>query len=95
MVIHSHYPPMPTDVSDRVREIAQYRDTDESAVIQQAVESGIETLWRDVVIAKYLDGDLTREEAVNELGADVIHRVDRAKDAIDEDIEWGLEELRA
>lgn len=86
---------MPPDVSDRVREIAQYRDTDEAAVIQQAVESGVETLWRDVVIAKYLDGDLTREAAIDELGADVIHRVDQAKDAIDEDIEWGLEELRA
>ena len=43
---------MSTDVSDRVREIARYRETDESAVIQEAVETGVETLWRDVVVSK-------------------------------------------
>lgn len=86
---------MATDVSDRVREIARYRDTDESAVIQEAVETGVETLWRDVVVSKYLDGDLGREEACEELGVEVIDRVDQAKSAVSEDIEWGLDELRA
>lgn len=86
---------MATDVSDRVREIARYRDTDESAVIQEAVETGVETLWRDVVVSKYLNGDLSREKACEELGVDVIDRVDQAKSAVNEDIEWGLDELRA
>lgn len=86
---------MATDVSDRVREIARYRETDESAVIQEAVETGVETLWRDVVVSKYLSGDISREEACDELGDDVVNRVDQAKDAIHEDIEWGLDELRA
>lgn len=86
---------MGTDVSDRVREIARYRNAEEAAIIQRAVEAGVETLWRDVVIAKYLDGDISREEASDELGADVIKRVDQAKSAIDDDIEWGMDELSA
>lgn len=86
---------MGTDVSDRVREIARYRETEEAAIIQRALEAGIETLWRDVVIAKYLDEEISREEASDELGADVINQVDQAKSAIDEDLEWGMDELSA
>jgi hypothetical protein len=52
---------MTTDsVSDRVRELAQHLGIDESEVIQRAVE----TFYRDMIISRYLDGDLTREEAV-------------------------------
>ncbi|GAB6863310.1 hypothetical protein ACFR97_16790 [Haloplanus litoreus] len=82
---------MATDsVSDRVRELAQHLGIDESEVIQQAVETGVETLYRDMIISRYLDGDLTREEAVGELGANVVDQVDSARDAIEEDVEWGL-----
>jgi hypothetical protein len=77
-------------VSDRMRELAQHLGIDESEVIQQAVETGVETLYRDMIISRYLDGDLTREEAVDELGADVVDQVDSARDAIEEDVEWGL-----
>lgn len=80
---------MATDVSDRVREIARYREADESEIIRRAVE----TLWRDVVVSKYLGGDIAREEACEELGTDVVNRVDRAKAAIDEDVGWGLDGL--
>ena len=86
---------MATDVSERVREVARFRDTDESAVIQEAVETGVETLWRDVVVSKYLNGDLSRDAACDELGVEVVNRVDQAKSAVHEDIEWGLDELRA
>jgi predicted transcriptional regulator len=89
-VIKDYYPLMATDVSDRVREIAQYRDSDESHIIQKAVETGVEDLWRDVIISKYIAGDLTREEAIEAVGHDVIQRVDTAKVAIKEDVEWGL-----
>jgi hypothetical protein len=77
-------------VSDRVRELAQHLDTNESEVIQQAVEAGVETLYRDMVISQYLDGEITREEAMDELGVDVVEEVDSARDAIEEDVEWGL-----
>ena len=86
---------MGTDVSDRVREIARYRETEESTIIQRAVEAGIDTLWQDVVISKYIDGEISREEACAELEADVINQVDQAKSAIDEDIEWGMDDLSA
>lgn len=74
---------MGAEVSERVRKIARHRDLDESEIIQQAVEQGLVDLWRDVVIDRYLAGDLSREEAVEELGPDVIRDVDRAKTAVE------------
>lgn len=82
---------MATDsVSDRVRELTQYLGVDESEVIQQAVETGVETLYRDMVISRYLDGDITREKAIDELGVDVVENVESAREAIEDDVEWGL-----
>lgn len=83
---------MATDVSDCVREIARYRDTGESDVIQEAVERGVDTLWRDVVISKYLDGAISREEAVAELGEDLVREVETARQAVEDDVAWGLGE---
>lgn len=77
-------------VSERVRELARHRGVEESEVIQQAVETGIETLYRDLIISRYLDGAMSREEAVDELGADILDEVVAAREAIEEDVEWSL-----
>lgn len=86
---------MTTDISNRVREIARYRDSEESAVIEQALERGLEDLWRDVVVARYLDGKIDRETAIEEVGRDVVDRADAASDAVDADIEWAFGEESA
>lgn len=83
---------MSSDVSDRVREIAQYRGTEESSVIQEAVERGVEELWRDIVIRRYLDGDLSRSAAIDRLGQETVAEVDQARDAVEADVSWGLGE---
>ena len=77
-------------VSERVRELAEHHELDESVVIQQAVESGVETLYRDMLISRYLADEITREEAIEQLGVDVVEEVESARDAIEEDVEWGL-----
>ena len=83
---------MATDtVSDRVRKLAEHHNTDESTVIQQAVETGVETLYRDMLISKYLADEITLEEAVDELGVEVVEDVKSARNAIEEDVKWGLQ----
>lgn len=82
---------MAAEVSERVREIARHRDLDESEIIQQAVEQGVEDLWRDVVVDRYLAGEIDREEALEELGPEYLREVERAKTAVESDVEWGLE----
>lgn len=81
---------MASEVSERVRTLASERGVEESAIIQEAVEAGLASLWREHVIRQYLDGDRSRAEAVDELGEDVVRDVDRVRDAVDADVEWGL-----
>ena len=83
---------MPTEtVSERVHELAEHHDLDESVVIQQAVEAGVETLYRDMVVSRYLADEIAREEAVEQLGADVVNEVETARDAVEDDVRWGLQ----
>jgi predicted transcriptional regulator len=78
-------------VSDHVRELAEHHDIDESAVIQRAVETGVETLYRHMLVRRYLADEITREEAVDQLGVEVVQEVESARDAVEEDVEWGLQ----
>lgn len=78
-------------VSDRVRELAEHHNIDESTVIQQAVETGVETLYRDMLVSRYLADEITREEAIEQLGVEVVEEVESARDAVEEDVEWGLQ----
>lgn len=78
-------------VSERVRELAEHHEMDESAVIQRAVEAGVETLYRDMVVSRYLSDEITREEAIEQLGIEVVEEVESARDAVEEDVKWGLQ----
>ena len=83
---------MTTDaVSDHVRELADHHDIDESAVIQRAVETGVETLYRNMLVRRYLADEITREEAIDQLGVEVVEEVGSARDAVEEDVKWGLQ----
>ena len=83
---------MATDaVSDHVRELAEHHDIDESAVIQRAVETGVETLYRNMLVRRYLADEITREEAIDQLGVEVVEKVESARDAVEEDVKWGLQ----
>jgi hypothetical protein len=75
-------------LSDRVRTLARHHGIEESAVLRQAVERGIETLYREMLISRYLEGELSRKEAVDELGAVTVDEVDTAREAIEADIDW-------
>jgi hypothetical protein len=81
---------MGADLSDRVREIAAARDMPESAVMEEAIERGVEALYQDIVLGQYLDGQIDREEAVELVGESLVRRADAEMEAVTEDIEWGL-----
>lgn len=81
---------MAADISDRVREIADARGLPESEVFERALERGLEALWKDLVLAQYLDGDLDRDEAIERVGRAKVERADREREAVEEDVRWGL-----
>ena len=77
-------------VSERVRELAEHHDIDESEVFQRALETGVERLYRDLLVSRYLAEEISLERAVEALGADVVDDVDSAREAIEDDVAWGL-----
>lgn len=81
---------MAADLSDRVREIADARGLPESEVFEKALERGLEDLWRDVVLSQYFDGELSREDAISRLGRATVERAERERDAVEDDVDWGL-----
>ena len=81
---------MAAEISDRVREIANARGLPESEVFSRALERGLEDLWEDFVLARYLDGDLDREEAIEYVGRTKVERVEQERDVVAEDVDWGL-----
>lgn len=78
-------------VSERVRELAEHHGMDESTVIQQAVESGVETLYRNMIVSRYLADEISRTEAIDHLGVEVVKEVEASREAIEDDVNWGLQ----
>ena len=81
---------MAAEISDRVREIAEVRGLPESEVFEQALERGLEDLWENLVLARYFDGELDREEAVEHVGRTKVQRAEREREVVEEDVDWGL-----
>ncbi|GAA0218941.1 ribbon-helix-helix protein, CopG family [Halobaculum roseum] len=81
---------MAVDLTERVQEIAKARDVSESEVLEQALERGVETLWQDLVLSRYLNDEIPREEAVELAGVDRVKRAEREAEAVEEDVRWGL-----
>ena len=81
---------MAAEISDRVRELAEARGLPESEVFEQALERGLEDLWEDLVLARYLDDELAREKAIERVGRTKVGRVERERGVVEEDVDWGL-----
>lgn len=81
---------MAAEISDRVREIAEARDLPESEVFERALERGLEDLWEGLVLKKYLDGEIDREEAIEQVGRTKVERAEREQEIVAEDVDWGL-----
>jgi hypothetical protein len=81
---------MAAEISDRVREIAEACGLPESEVLERALERGLEDLWGDLVLAQYLDSELDREDAIEHVGRTKVERVDREREVVEEEVDWGL-----
>ena len=53
-------------------------------------ERGPENLWEDLVLARYLDGELAREKAIERVGRTKVERAEREHEVVEEDADWGL-----
>lgn len=77
-----------TEFMERVEEIAHDRKVSESHVLEEAIEYGVKELWKKDVLAKYVRGELSREEAIDKVGLELVKKADKELEAVEEDIEW-------
>nr|WP_233340514.1 hypothetical protein [Haloprofundus sp. MHR1] len=83
---------MATDLTERVQEIAEARDIPESEILEQALERGVEDLWVDLVLSRYINDEIDRETAISLVGRDRVKRAERELQAVEDDVRWGLNE---
>ena len=81
---------MAVDISDRVQEIAEARNLQESEVFGQALERGLEDLWEELVLTQYLDGTRERAEAIEHVGRAKVERAEQEQEIVLDDVDWGL-----
>lgn len=81
---------MAADLTERVRKLAAASDLSEAEILERALERGVEDLWVDLVLSRYLDGEIDREEAIAAVGHDHVRRAERETEAVEDDVRWGL-----
>jgi hypothetical protein len=70
--------------------LAKERKEDVATIIANAVKIGIEKIRQETILERYLKKVITREEAIKLVGVEVVKLAERQREAILEDVEWGL-----
>lgn len=77
-------------LTEKLTYVATSHDEDQEAVLARALSKGVEILFREARISDYLAGRCDREQALDDLGPDLLERVEAQKEAFDRDLEWAL-----
>ena len=56
-------------------------------MFERALERGLEDLWEDLVLARYLDGELDCGEEIDRVGRTNVERAEREREAAEEDVD--------
>jgi len=70
--------------------LAKEREEDVTTIIANAVKIGIEKIGQETILERYLKKRITREEAIKLVGMELVRLAEREKEAVLEDVEWGL-----
>ena len=81
---------MKTALNEQLDEVIQLSGGDPSAVLSEALTAGMKQVYLDAVLAAYFQGRLSREDAVERVGAGLVLRADEELRFAKSDIEWGL-----
>lgn len=79
------------DVTTYLEQLAKETHQAETEIIAQAIEIGLRQLWRDYVLARYLEGKISREEAIKHVGIEAVEIAEQQKQALLEDIAWAFD----
>lgn len=78
------------DLAKKIDSLSHEKNMSESQIIEEALEYGLNEMWIEYILSKYLRGDIDKEEAVKLVGLNRVKRAEREVQIIKEDVEWGL-----
>ena len=79
-----------TSITPFLESLVRETHKSESEVVALAIEAGLRQLWREQVLAKYLLGQITRAQAAESVGADLVELAEKQHRAAKEDTEWAM-----
>jgi hypothetical protein len=71
-----------------LEELVRRTHKTEAEVKAMAMETGLRQLWREQILDQYLHGQITRDQAVESIGAVWVDMADRQRQAMQEDLQW-------
>lgn len=81
-----------TESLDRLEVLVRETSRSEEELIALAIREGVKQLWRERTLARYVRGQISREEAVREAGIDWVELAELQREAMLEDLKWAMEE---
>jgi hypothetical protein len=78
------------EVIDYLEALVRNTQKTETELVAMAFKTGLRQLWREQVLARYLQGAISREEAIQQVGIDWVDLAERQHAAMLEDVEWAM-----
>ena len=72
--------------------LSRETDKSESEVMTIAFQKGVQQMWRERILGRYLQKEITRDEAIETVGVDWVELAERQHEAMMEDIAWAMGE---
>ncbi len=74
-----------------LEKLTQEINKPESEVLEMALRTGLRQLWKEHVLGMYLRKEMSRKDAIEEVGIDWVEMADQQYNSMIEDIRWALE----
>ncbi len=80
-------------LSEQLAFVVSQRRQNEAAVLAQAMQAGINALYRETLIEAYLLEQIPRETILKKLGPEEMEEIEYQCDVLQRDIAWGLKNV--
>ncbi len=79
-----------SSVLEKLETIARLTEQEVPSLIAKAIELGVERLWVQTYLDLYLRGKISRDEAIQAVGIELVERAEWLREEVLEDVRWGL-----
>ena len=75
-----------------LEKLARETHKSEAEMMTLAFQKGMQQLWREYVLGRYLREEISRDEAIAAVGLDWVELADRQHQVMMEDLAWAMQE---